>query len=102
MKAKSLMVVLVVIGVLFLYCVFCYRILNNRIEDSTRSIISNYFYSNYPQVTSYEYLKAISEEENTFQVFVKTNEDYYTFLFQLDNKEYQLLNAHHGVPSYIR
>ena len=102
MKAKSLIVILIVTGVLFLYCTFCYQILNNRIKENTQTIISNYFSTNYPQITSYEYLKAISEEEDTFQVFVKTNEDYYTFLFQLDDREYQLLNVFLGVPNYIR
>lgn len=100
MKAKSLIVVLVVVSVLLIYSVICYRLLNERIEVTTKNTVANYFSSNIPQVSSFDYLKAISREKNTFQVFVTTNVDDYTFYFQYSDHEYQLLDVESGIPSY--
>ena len=101
MKAKSLIAVLVVASILLVYCVVCYRVLNKRIEINTKNSISTYFSDYLPEVTSYQYLKAISYEEDTFQVFVKTKDNYYTFHFIMNEQGYRIQNVELGVPSYI-
>ena len=101
MKAKSLIVVFVLAGIVLLYSVFCYHVLNERIEAETKDIISSYFNTYNPDVASFHYLKAISDEDNTFQVFVRTNEEDYTFYFLIEEETYQLEDVFVGVPNYI-
>ena len=102
MKTKFLIAVLVVSGILLVYSIVCYRILNKRIEINTRNSISTYFNTYLSDVSSYEFIKAISNKKDTFQVFVKTKDNYYTFDFSMNDQEYQIQNVWLGVPSYIR
>lgn len=101
MKAKSLIVLMAVVLLLLVYSMVCYHILNDRIEISTRNTISNYFSTNIPEVTTYQFLQAVSEKENTFQVFVKAENDYYTFNFSINDQRYQIQSVELGIPSYI-
>ena len=101
MKTKFLIAVLVVSGILLVYSLVCYRILNKRIEINTKNSISTYFSDYLPEVTSYEFIQAVSNEEDTFQVFVKTQDDYYTFNFSINDQGYQIQNVELGVPNYI-
>ena len=101
MKTKFLIVVLVVSAILLVYSLVCYRVLNKRIEINTRNSISTYFNTYLSDVSSYEFIQAVSNEKNTFQVFVKTKNDYYTFNFAINDQEYQIQSVELGVPSYI-
>ena len=101
MKAKSLIVVLIVVSILLIYSVVCYRVLNKRIEINTKNSISTYFSHYLPEVSSYEYIKAISNEKGTFQVFVKAENHYYTFHFGINSQGYLIQDVDLGVPSYI-
>ena len=101
MKAKFLVAVLVVSVILLVYSLVCYRILNKRIEMNTRNSISSYFNTYLSDVSSYEFIQAVSNKKDTFQVFVKTQDDYYTFHFNIHGQEFQLQNVELGVPSYI-
>ena len=102
MKTKSLLVFMVVVGILLLYSSICYRLLNEKTEEVTRNAISTFLSEHFPEVHSYEYLKAVGNGEDSFQVFVKTNEDkYYTFYFYLEDNIYQLINVSDSVPSYV-
>lgn len=99
MKAKTLVVLLVVTSILLIYSMICYSLLNKSIEVSTKNIISDYLVKS--SITSYEYLKANSTKKDTFQVFIKTNDQYFTFIFKLNQQNYQLLNVYPSVPDYI-
>lgn len=99
MKAKTLVVLMVVTSVLLIYSVFCYHLLNQNIEVSTKNIISDYLAD--ASISSYEYLKANSTQKDTFQVFIKANDQYFTFIFELNQQNYQLLDVHPFVPDYI-
>ena len=101
MKTKFLVAVLVVSVILLVYSLVCYRILNKRIEMNTRNSISSYFNTYLSDVSSYEFIQAVSNKKDTFQVFVKTQDDYYTFHFNIHDQEFQLQNVELGVPSYI-
>ena len=101
MKLRNLITIFVITSILLVYSIICYHLLNDRIEIGTRSSIANYFSLNCPQVDSYEYLKAVGDSENTFQDFVKANDDEYTFRFRYENGEYQLVNATLGIPGYV-
>ena len=93
MKAKTLVVLLVVTSII------CYSLLNKSIEVSTKNIISDYLAKS--SITSYEYLKANSTKKDTFQVFVKSDNQYFTFIFELNQHDYQLLKVYPSVPDYI-
>ena len=101
MRTKFLIAVLVVSFILLVYSLACYRILNKRIEVNTRNSISSYFNTYLSDVSSYEFIRTVSNEKDTFQVFVKTQDDYYTFYFSIHDQEFQLQNVELGVPSYI-
>ena len=101
MKAKSLIVLFVVVSILLGYSMICYNLLNTRIQVDTRYIVDNYFKTNYPEIEDYEYLKAISTKKDTFQVFVKADKAYYTFYFRNINQAYQLLRVEEGSLNYI-
>lgn len=101
MKTKFLIAVLVVSGILLVYSLVSYSILNKRIEINTRNSISTYFNTYRPDISSYEFIQAVSNKEDTFQVFVKAQDDYYTFNFSIHNQGYQIQNVELGVPSYI-
>lgn len=101
MKTKSLLILTIVVCVLLAYSVICYQLLNGRTEEVTRNAISTFFSEHFPDVQSYEYLKAVGIGENSFQVFVKTDlENYYTFSFHLEDNVYKLINVSDSVPSY--
>ena len=89
MKTKFLIAVLVVSGILLVYSIVCYRILNKRIEINTRNSISTYFNTYLSDVSSYEFIKAISNKKDTFQVFVKTKDNYYT-LVNIKNDKFKV------------
>lgn len=101
MKAKSLVVLLIIVGVLVLYSIVCYDLVNRRVEVGTRNAIANYFSIHAPQVESYEYLKAVGDAKYSFRIFVKTEEDYYTFYFDMNQETYQLMNVETDAPNYI-
>lgn len=101
MKIKLLISCLVVVSFLLFYTMTCYHILNKELEDITSTSISNYFSYYYPEVNSYKYIKAISNKKNSFQIFVKANNNYYTFNFKMENNSYELLEVIPNVPSYI-
>ena len=99
MKAKTLVVLLVVTSILLIYSMICYSLLNKSIEVSTKNIISDYLAKS--SITAYEYLKANSTKKDTFQVFVKSDNQYFTFIFELNQHDYQLLKVYPSVPDYI-
>lgn len=101
MKTKFLIAGFVVSGILLVYCLVCYRILNKRIEINTKNAISAYFNAYSSDVSSYEFIKAISNQVDTFQVFVKMKDDYYNFHFTINGQNFQIQSVELGVPSYI-
>lgn len=101
MKAKSLIALFVVVSILLVYSMICYNLLNTRIQVDTRYIIDNYLQTNYPEIKTYEYVKAVSTKKDTFQVLIKADKDYYTFHFSNINQAYQLLSVDEGTPNYI-
>ena len=76
MKAKSLIALFVVVSILLVYSMICYNLLNTRIQVDTRYIIDNYLQTNYPEIETYEYVKAVSTKKDTFQVLIKADKDY--------------------------
>ena len=66
MKAKSLIALFVVVSILLVYSMICYNLLNTRIQVDTRYIIDNYLQTNYPEIETYEYVKAVSTESLRF------------------------------------
>ena len=72
MKAKFLVAVLVVSVILLVYSLVCYRILNKRIEMNTRNSISSYFNTYLSDVSSYEFIQAVSNKKDTFQILIIT------------------------------
>ncbi len=101
MKTKKLIILLVVTSIVLFYSMLCYNVLNKRLEIETKEEIINYFNKNYPFITEYEYVKAISDEENDFQVFVKTDHEDFTFHFLIQNHRYLLNDVTVGIPPYI-
>lgn len=101
MKAKSLFILFIIVGILFIYSTVCYRLLNNRVEVITRDTISMFFSEHFSDISSYEYLKAAGNEADSFRVFVKAdNQTYYTFFFDYKNRMYKLVDVADSVPSY--
>lgn len=101
MKVKNLVIILFLVLALLIYSMLCYKLLNTKIENDTKNLISNYFANCYPQIESYEYLKAVSDGKETFKVFVKADKEYYTFYFSIEEQTYVLLKVENLVPAYI-
>lgn len=101
MKAKTLIALFAVVSILLVYSIICYNLLNTRIQVDTRYIIDNYLQTNYPEIETYEYVKAVSTQKDTFQVLVKADEDYFTFHFSNINQAYQLLSVEEETSNYI-
>lgn len=100
MKTKNLIIIFVIVSVLLIYSVICYNLLNKKVEINTRSIISDYFNNYYPQIDSYNFLKAISDN-GIYKAFIKADKEYYTFYFEVNMQNYKLIKVEKDVPNYI-
>lgn len=106
MKLKTYFIILLVLLLLLFYNVFCYSFANHRIESITKYQINNYFKNQYANCNiEYEYIKATVNDNDSINVFVKTNNkkvnNYYRFVFDNING-YKLITVNQEIPVYIK
>lgn len=102
MKLKNYFIILVVLFILLFYNMFAYKFANNRIEEQTKYVITNYLKDNYNHNSfSYEYIKATMNEDASINVFIKYDKKKYRFIFEI-NGGYKLLDVNTDIPSYIK
>jgi len=76
------------------------------INDRTKYQITNYFNNMCDNCNfSYEYIKATVNDDQTINVYIKTNnknfEKYYRVIFE-NNGGYKLIKVSQDIPTYIR
>ncbi len=108
MKTKKLVSILLILGVFLAYNIFCYALLNNNIKNNTMSPINSYLKVIYDlNDTSYKYLKATINSDNSINVYVKLNSQelknkYYRFIFVNQDSKYQIIEVNQNIPAYIK
>lgn len=107
MKAKSLIVILMITVVVLLYNLFCYNFVSKVFDNETRYAISSYFNKKCNNCDySYKYKIAILNEDNTLNVYVKykseLEDNYYRFNVIKINGVYHILEVDNEIPAFIR
>lgn len=106
MKLKTYFMILLVLFVLLFYNSFSYWFANNMIDDRTKYQITTYFNNRCDNCNfKYKYIKATLNEDQTINVFIKTdNKDfnkYYRVIFE-NNGGYNLIKVNQDIPAYIK
>ena len=97
MKAKNLLIILLIIFLFLLYNLMCYNYLNKQIKRDTKSIIVNVLDSE-----NYEFLKATSNKDGALNIYVKYNNNKYHFTINRINNKYHFISYDYDIPSYIK
>lgn len=103
MKLKHIFIILIVVIILLFYNLFCYHLVNKQIEKNTKNIIESYFAVTCRNCShDYQYLRATKNEDGTMNVYIKENQNYYRFILNQVNNQYQLIEVSQDIPAYIR
>ena len=107
MKFKSLFIISLVVFILLLYNLVCYKAINRSIEKDTSNLVSYYLdiACNHCE-PDYHYIMSTNNEDRSINVFVKAKfedkKDYYRFIVSRENGQYKLLQVNQDIPGYIR
>lgn len=105
MKAKTLFIILVVVGIFFLYFQVCYCFVNQTIKKATEEIALEYASEHYSIDSTVTYMTSQVYQDNIISVYYQIHsdeEDYYLhFFFEKRGYQYYLLDASEEVPYYI-
>ncbi len=94
MKVKKLMGVFLIVLILLVYNLFCYKLVNNIIEKDTKMIITNYLNTE----EKIKFLK-ITYKDSYYNICVKEKDNYYNFILDTN---YKIVDVNKKVPLYIR
>ena len=101
MKIKVIGVTLIIVLVLLVYNLFCYKFVNKMIDNQTRYEIINYVKNNLNN-DDYEYIRATSNNDKSINVYILVNKkDYYHFILEKNNN-YKILKVDQNIPVYIK
>ena len=105
MKTKTLLIILVVVGMLFLYFSVCYRFVNQTIKKATEEVALEYALEHYSIDSTVTYMTSQVYQDNVISVYYQINSDnkeyYLHFFFEKRGSQYYLLDASEEVPHYI-
>ncbi len=101
MKFKSLGIIALIVVGLLVYNLFCYGFANKMIDEDTHYVIKSYLENNLNITEDYEFIKAISNEDYTFSVYLKVKEEYYHVLL-VKNQSYKVIDVDQRIPAYIK
>ena len=101
MKVKSLVIVSLIVVGLLIYNLFCYSFANKMIDEDTHYVIKNYLENNYDIKEDYKFIKAVSNKDYTYSVYLKVNDEYYQAVL-VKNQGYKVVSVNQNIPAYIK
>ena len=105
MKTKTLLIIIVVVGLIYVYFQISYNFVNQTIKKGTENVVLEYALEHHFSQPTVSYMTSQVKSRNVinvyYQIMNKEEKSHLCFVFNKIGNQYFLLDVEDEVPNYI-